>query len=110
MTDFVWLGDADPSIDSITMYGHVFVKGKPTSVPDTDPFHDKLKGATNAFAAGKGKADIVQEDDSQEVADLKAELDLRNVKYRANASADSLFKLLAQDEAEKAKAAEQARG
>jgi hypothetical protein len=109
MTDFTWLGDAQPDLDSITMYGHVFVKGKPTSVPDTDPFHGKLAGATNAFSAGKAKAELVDEDDTQEVADLKAELDVRNVKYRANASADSLYKLLQKDEDDKAEAAKLAR-
>lgn len=101
MAEVTWLGDEDPAAHTITMFGHEFVKGKATTVPDTDPYMGKLKG--NAFFSfGKGKPDLVDPDDTQEVADLKAELDLRNVKYRANASADSLYKLLEKDEADKA--------
>lgn len=109
MASVTWLGDADGSIDEITMYGHTFVKGKATTVPDDDPYLKRLKAATGAFSSGKDKADLVDEEDSSEVADLKEKLDYRNVKYRANASEDSLRKLLADDDAEKAKAAQLAR-
>ena len=108
MADVTWLGDADPTVDQITMYGHTFVKGKPTSIPNDDPYLGKLKGATNAFSTGKAKPDLVDEEDTPELAELKAELDRRNIKYRANASEESLWKALAEDD--KAKAAVKANG
>lgn len=109
MPAVTWLGDADGSVDEITMYGHTFVRGKATNVPDDDPYLGKLKAATGAFHTGSGKADVVDEEDSDAVATLKEDLDYRNVKYRANASEESLRKLLAEDDAEKAKAAQAAR-
>lgn len=108
MAEVTWLGDEDPAAQTITMFGHEFVRGEPTTVPDKDPYMAKLK-ANQLFSFGKAKADLVDPDDTQEVADLKAELDVRNVKYRANASADSLYKLLQKDEDDKAETAKLAR-
>lgn len=47
MAAVTWLGDEDPSVQSIDQYGHTFVKGVPTNVPDKHAQMDRFKG--NAF-------------------------------------------------------------
>ena len=78
-----WLGDDDRSVESITQYGHRFVRGEPTEVAG-----DTSKFAGNPFfevgKRGEGEEDAI-----------KRQLDARSVPYRANASADSLRLALA---------------
>jgi hypothetical protein len=102
MADVTWLGDEDPSVQSITMYGHSFVKGEPTTVPDRDSFMGKFKG--NAFfSVGKG-GDVVASDepesadpdDGTEIAAVRKDLDELGVSYRANASLATLRARLAE--------------
>lgn len=53
MADVTWLGDEDPGVQSIEQYGHTFVKGVPTSVPDKDPKMAKFKDSALFEVAGE---------------------------------------------------------
>jgi hypothetical protein len=105
MAQVTWLGDEDPEAQVITMFGHEFVKGVPTSVPDKDPSMEKLKG--NAFfSVGKGgdvveshEPDPVDPDEGTERAAVKAELDRMNVKYDGRAKLETLREALAKAKA-----------
>ena len=108
MAEITWLGDADRSVDEIDQYGHHFVKGKPTKVSDDDPFMHKFKNM-GVFSVGKGKAETVEPEDDEETAKLKETLDERNIKFRANATKESLQKLVDEDD-ERMKAALAAQG
>lgn len=97
MADVTWLGDADPSVQMITMYDHTFVKGVPTSVPDKDPRMGKFKG--NAlFSVGEAAEAVADEDPDKdaEIAQVRADLDELGVKYRPNTGLDKLREKLAE--------------
>lgn len=101
MAKVTWLGDEDPSVQMIQQNGFTFVKDVPTDVPAKDKSLDMFNG--NAFFSVDEKADAVpavepdpvDPEQGTEIAALKAELDAKGVVYRANASLDSLRKLLA---------------
>jgi len=101
MADVTWLGDEDPSVQAITMYGHAFVKGVPTSVPDKDPRMGKFKG--NAFfSVGKSgevvdsdEPDAPDPDDGTEIAAIRKDLDELGIKYRPNTGLAKLREKLA---------------
>lgn len=101
MAEVTWLGDEDPGVQQISQFGHSFVKGVPTNVPDKDVNMAKFKG--NAmFAVGK-KGDVVESDEPEPVdteqgterAALKAALDARHIKYDGRAKDETLRELLA---------------
>lgn len=98
-----WLGDEDPAVQSITQYGHTFVKGEPTKVKGSLA---KFEG-NPMFSIGK-KGEPVEADEPEpadpeegtEKAALKAELASRGVSVKGNPSTETLRKKLA-DLAEK---------
>ena len=101
MTAATWLGDEDPSVQSITMYGHTFVKGEPVDIGQS-PFMGKFRG--NAFfSVGKDKADVVESkepdavdpDEGTERAAIKAELERRHIQYDGRAKLETLRATLA---------------
>lgn len=55
MADVTWLGDEDPSVQSIEQHGYTFDKGVPTAVPDKDKAMAKFKG--NAFFEVEGASE-----------------------------------------------------
>lgn len=97
-----WLGDADPHMQIITEAGVEFIKGRPVKVPADHQFGGidwapMFKG--NPMFSVDEDADEVDADevDAGEAAEIEATkqlLDEKGVKYRANASLDSLRKLL----------------
>jgi hypothetical protein len=101
MPKITWLGDEDSSAQKITQYGHVFVKGEPTNVPDNDPMLDKFK-SMGVFSVGKA-GDVVEikepeptdPDEGTERAAVKAELDAAGIKYDGRAKLETLRELLA---------------
>lgn len=96
MAEVTWLGDEDPSVQQITQYGHTFVKGVSTTVPDKDPKMGKFK-AMSMFSVGKG-GDVVESeeperpdpDDGSELAAVRKDLDELGVKYHPNAKLETL--------------------
>ena len=92
MKQVTWLGDDDTSVRQITQFGHTFVVGVSTDV-ETDSTH-MLAFENNPYFSVEGD-DEPDTDQEGEVATVKAELDAYGVKYRSNASLESLRKLLA---------------
>jgi hypothetical protein len=98
MASFVWLGDEDPSVQSVTVFGHTFVKGEPRLVADKNKnVVEKLKG--NPMFSTDSKADPIESDEPEpidpeagtEKAALKAELrDKYGVTMQGNPSLDTL--------------------
>lgn len=101
MPNITWLGDEDPSVQQIEQFGYTFVKGVPTSVDAKDANLQTFK--ENAFFSVEKNAEPIASDepetadpeDGTEIGAVKADLDSLGVKYRANASNDSLRKQLA---------------
>lgn len=106
MVEVTWLGDEDPSVQSIEQYGHRFVKGEPTAVPDNDPKMGKFK-AMSVFHVGKGKAEPVEAkgpeapdpDAGTELAAARLALDGVGQKWHHKSSLESLRKQLAEAQA-----------
>lgn len=94
-----WLGDGDPSSQLITEGGIRFIKGEPTDVPADHTFNGMPWAGTiktnPTFSIGDDE-EPVDAGEEEEVAAAKAELDTRGIKYRANASLESLRHLLAE--------------
>lgn len=88
----VWLGDEDPSQQTIEDHGVTYVKGEPVTLPANSPHADRLKG--NPFFAVNEDADVVDGGDAEKDA-LKAELEARGIAVRANASVASMRASLA---------------
>jgi hypothetical protein len=94
-----WLGDGDPSAQSITEGGITFVKGEAVSVPEdlmfnANPWAERIR--TNpAFSIGSDDGEVVAADEEAEKDALRKQLDGLGVKYKANASLDALRGLLA---------------
>lgn len=110
MSEVTWLGDADPSVQQIEQFGHTFVKGVPTSVPDKDPFMGKFM-AMNVFHVkgdDKGAAEPVASvepvppdpEAGTEVGTLKAELRRLGHPPKGNPSVETLRKQLAEHTAQ----------
>lgn len=78
--------------------GFRFVKnGDPVNVPDDHPRAAKFRGNHTFRVLGEDNdRPEVETDEEAESATLRQELDSRGVKYRPNAKADSLRRLLAQ--------------
>jgi len=91
MAQITWLGDEDPAQQKITQYGHTFVKGEPTNVPDKDPMMYKFK-AMGVFSVDPESVDT---EDGTERAAVKAELDAAGIKYDGRAKIETLRELLA---------------
>ncbi len=110
MAQVTWLGDEDPSVQSIQQYGHTFVKGEPTAVPDKHPQMEKFKG--NAFfhvkGDDKGKADPVESkepeapdpDAGTELAAARQALTEAGQKWHHKSSLETLRKQLAEHTAQ----------
>lgn len=109
MAEVTWLGDADPSVQQITQYGHTFVKGEPTTVPDKDSKLGKFKG--NAFfhvkGDDKGKPEPVESaepeapdpDAGTELAAARLAVEQAGLKWHHKSSVESLRKQLAEAQA-----------
>lgn len=101
MAGVMWLGDDDPSVQQIDQFGYTFVKGVPTDVDAKDANLDAFKD--NAFFSVEKSAEPIvstepapaDPDKGTEIAAVKADLDTLGVKYRANASIESLRQQLA---------------
>lgn len=96
-----WLGDSDPSMQAIVEGGIAFVKGQPVKVPADHAFNglpwaDKLKG--NPTFAVDEEADPVDAGEEDERDAIKQTLADKGVKFRENASLESLRKMLADNE------------
>lgn len=111
MTTFTWLGDEDPSVQSVTVFGHTFVKGEPKSVSDKSKnVVEKLKG--NPMFSTDSKAEPIESDEPEPVdpeagtekAALKAELARRGVVLRGNPSEETMRGKLAEAIAQEEKA------
>lgn len=110
MAEVTWLGDADPSVQQIEQFGHSFVKGVPTTVPDKDPFMRKLK-AMNVFHVkgdDKGSPEPVPSDEPEapdpeagtEIGALKAQLRELGHPPKGNPGVETLRKQLAEHTAQ----------
>lgn len=88
-----WLGDADPQVQTITDGGVTFVKGKPEKVGSDHNWMTKF--TENPHFSVDDDAEVEDAGEEDEIAAVKAELDAKSVKYRANASLSSLRTLLA---------------
>lgn len=93
----VWLGDEDPQAQILTIGGVRFIKGEPTAVPgdlqvNGVPFADIIKG-NPMFDCDGGEPEVVEAEDEE--VSIKRLLDEAGVKYRQNASLESLRDLLA---------------
>lgn len=88
MAQVTWLGDEDLAAQQITQYGHVFVKGEPTEVPDNDPYMYKFK-AMHVFSVEMSGADV-----ADEKAAIKAALDAAGIEYDGRAKIETLRALL----------------
>lgn len=105
MPAVVWLGDDDPSANSVTVGGRTFVKGVSVTVPKEEL--GKLEG--NPTFSTDAKADPVEADEpsKEELAEqaeqgtvkaaLKAQLRALNVNVQGNPSEDTLRKRLADE-------------
>lgn len=92
-----WLGDGDPQSQVIHIGGVRFIKGEPTPVPEDVsvngvPFAGVIKG-NPTFSIGADEEPVDAGEDAEKAA-VMADLDAAGVRYRANASLESLRKLL----------------
>lgn len=103
MAKFTWLGDEDPSKQSVTQFGVTFVKGEATDFPDKRKNEvEKLKG--NPMFSTDSKADVVEAKEPEapdveagtEKAALKGELRSMGVNVQGNPSVDTLRNRLAE--------------
>jgi hypothetical protein len=88
-----WLGDADPQVQTITDGGVTFVKGRPEKVSEGHSWIGKF--SENPHFSVDDDAEVEDAGEDDEIAAVKASLDAKGVKYRANASLSSLRTLLA---------------
>lgn len=103
MASVVWLGDEDPSVQTITEHGVTFVKGEAVTVSDKHAALDKFKG-NPMFQVGAGKPEVVESDEPEapdpeagtEKAALKEELRERGVSIQGNPSVETLRGKLAE--------------
>ena len=112
MAVVVWLGDEDPSAQKISQYGHTFVKGEPTNVPDKDPYMAKFKAMNVFHVKGDDKGapepvesaepEAVDPDVGTELAGARAAMEDAGLKWHHKSSVESLRKQLAAHEAEQA--------
>lgn len=102
MAKFTWLGDEDPSVQSVTVFGVTFVKGEAATVPASKKGAiEKLKA--NPMFSTEAHPEVVESDEPEatdpeagtEKAALKAELAERGVVIRGNPSEDTLRNRLA---------------
>ncbi len=110
MAEVTWLGDADPSVQQIEQYGHNFVKGVPTTVPDKDPKLGKFKAMSVFHVKGddKGTPEPVPSDEPEapdpeagtEIGTLKEQLRQLGHPARGNPSVETLRKQLAEHTAQ----------
>lgn len=110
MAEVVWLGDEDPLAQNITQYGHSFVKGVPTNVPDKDPYMRKFKAMSVFHVRGddKGNPETVESKEPDapdpeagtEVGALKARLRELGHPPKGNPSLETLRKQLAEHTAQ----------
>ncbi len=113
MSQITWLGDEDPTVQVIEQYGHSFVKGVPTSVPDKDPKLAKFKNSVFFHVKGddKGSPEPVESkepeapdpDAGTEIEALRRGLDGLGQKWHHNSKAEALRKQLGEAQAALAK-------
>lgn len=102
MAKITWLGDEDPSVQSVKMFGKTFVKGEPVTVGEKDRGFDKLKANPMFSFDGKGEVVEAKEPDAPDVeagtelAALKAELRGLGQEVKGNPSVETLRKRLAE--------------
>lgn len=89
-----WLGDEDPDQQVISHGGITFAKGEAVPVPVTHALAPMLKD--NPMFAVDEDAEVVDAGEAEKDA-LRDQLDAKGIKYRANASADALRGLLAEN-------------
>ncbi len=109
MAEVTWLGDEDPSVQSIEQYGHRFVKGVPTSVPDKDSKMFKFRGSSVFHVKGDDKEkpepvaarepEPVDPDAGTELAAARVALENAGQKWHHKSSLESLRKQLAEAQA-----------
>ncbi len=113
MAEVTWLGDEDPSVQSIEQYGHTFVKGVPTDVPDKDPklFKFKDNGLFHVKGDDKAKPEPVvakepepsDPDAGTELAGARLALENAGQKWHHKSSLETLRRQLAEAQAALAK-------
>lgn len=101
-----WLGDEDPSVQSISQYGHSFVKGEAVSIDAADPGADKFRdnpmfsSEKDAKPVASTEPEPKDPEEGTEIDSVRKELDSLGVKYDGRSGLDTLRARLA---AEKAK-------
>lgn len=65
MVKFTWVGDSDPEAQSVTLFGHTFVKGEAVDVKDRAAAG---KLATNPMFTTDAKPEIAKADEPSEEA------------------------------------------
>lgn len=101
MATLTWLGDEDPSKQSVTVFGKTFVKGEAVTMSEKDEGFAKLKA--NPMFAFNGKGDVVEAVEPEvpdveagtELAALKKELRDRGQEVKGNPSVETLRTRLA---------------
>lgn len=68
MGKLTWIGDSDPAAQSVTLYGHTFVKGEPVEVKDKETA-EKLSN-NPLFTTDKGE--LTKADEPSEEAQVEA--------------------------------------
>jgi len=103
-----WNGDGDPQAQMIHMFGLRFIKGEETRVPanlyvEGIDAYDTIYN-NPSFSVEDEEPDPVDAGEENEEEALKKQLDELGVKYRANASVDTLRNALDRATAPKADA------
>jgi len=96
-----FLGDADPNVQSVSMYGRTYVKGESVSLSEDDPGFDKIVN-NPSFSTEKNAEPVASEEPEApdveagtELAALKQELRDRGQDVKGNPSVETLRKRLA---------------
>jgi hypothetical protein len=92
-----WLGDGSPEAQVIYMGDMKFVKGDAVAVPADHDLADTIR-QNPLFATEPEDDNTVPPPTDEEVEAMKATLDNRGVKYRANISGEKLRDLVADTE------------
>lgn len=87
-----WLGDGDPFAQSVAMGDLMFVKGEMVDVPAAHPFALRIMD-NPTFSVDASEDPVVTNEEDEEKA-IKELLDEKGISYRANASLNTLRKLL----------------
>jgi hypothetical protein len=99
-----FLGDQDPNVQSVEMFGRTYVKGEPVTLKEGEPGFDKVvnnptfsteKGAEPVAADEPAEAERPEPEEGTELQALRRQLDGHGVTYSKTAGVDALRKKLA---------------